>query len=497
MIGRMIDSIVGAFSPGGQLRRMYYRDMLTAEKKRQYGAAKTPKTSSGWHPIDANVNDLISSSSSIVRGRVRQLVRDFPYVARAVNVLTNFTVGTGITVQARVKKDGSLDRTVNQSIEDGFSRWEEKADVSGRLCFGELQELAKRNMVESGEYLFIKRYRKNKSSIIPYSLQAMEPDRLCSYTAKTTGQNAIHDGVEYNAATGEPLFYHFSEDGYIGKSFKVPASDVIHGFKTLRPGQLRGISIFTPIVLLSRDIDEFLSATLDRAKLSAKWLAFVRTDNAIQFQQGRGVKQEEYNRIEELENAIVEYLRPGESVEFANGTIPGETFDPYIRLILRMISVGCGVSYELVSGDYSGISYSNLRGIRNDLAKDIEPHQVDMVRHFCHPVYRDVLDRMVMGGAVKVPIGAYMKDPYVFQRAVWMPPGMESVDPLREGKAQVEQIQNLLRSPQETCRARGRDLENVLDELKEFKLMCQERDLDVQETSTAMAQNPAALGAEE
>ncbi len=496
MIGRMIDGIVGVFSPGHQLRRMYYRDILATEKKRQYAAAKTPKTSSGWHPLDTNVNDLISSSASTVRGRVRQLVRDFPYVARAANVIVNFTVGTGITVQARVKSDGKLARPVNQSIEDGFARWSDHADVSGRLCFGELQELAKRSLVETGEYIFIKRYS-GKRSIIPYALQAMEPDRLCTYGAKTTGSNAIHDGVEYDPSTGEALFYHFSDDGYAGKTFRVDARDVIHGFKTVRPGQLRGISIFTPIVLLSRDINEFMDATLDRAKLSAKWLAFVKSENPMQFQQARGVKTEEYSRIEELENALIEYLRPGESVEFANGTMPGETFDPYIRLILRMISVGAGVSYELVSGDYSGINYSGLRGIRNDLAKDIEPHQIDMVRHFCHPVYCDVLERLAMRGAVNVPFKAYTKDPYVFQRAAWMPPGAEYIDPLRESKAQVEQIRNLLRSPQEICRSRGRDLENVLDEAQEFKLMCQERGLEVKETSTALAQNPAALGAEE
>jgi lambda family phage portal protein len=496
MIGRMIDGLVGVFSPERQLKRAFYRNLIS-DRKRQYAAAKTPKTSDGWRPVDSGVNDLISSSSSVVRARVRQLVRDFPYFSRAVNVLTNLTVGSGITVQARVKKKDELNRAVNQSIEDGFNRWSDKADVSGKMCFFELTELAKRNMLETGEYLFIKRYRKKPGRIIPYALQAMEPERLASYGVKPTGANSLHDGVEYDTVTGEPLFYHFSANDYSGKPFRVDAKDVIHGFKTLRPGQVRGISMFTPVVLLSNDLADFMDATLERAKLAAKWLAFVKTDNAIQFQNARGVKQEEYKRIEDIENAIIEYLRPGESVEFGNGAMPGETFDPYITLILRMIAVGCGVSYELISGDYSGISYSTLRGIRNDLAKDLEPHQVDMVRHFCHPVYCDVLERLVMHGTVDVGFSAYLKDPYVFQRSVWMPPGMEAVDPLKESKANVDQVQNLLRSPQEICRSRGRDIEDVLDELKEFKRMCDDRGLESSKTSTAIAQNPASLGVEE
>ena len=162
-----------------------------------------------------------------------------------------------------------------------------------------------------------------------------------------------------------------------------------------------------------------------------------------------------------------------------------------------MMAVGCGISYELISGDHLGINYSNLRGIRNDLAKDIIPHQRDMVRHFCHPVFIDVLDWMVLNGSLKVNLPGYHNDPYVYQRSVWMPPGMESIDPLKESKANTDQVQNLLRSPQEICRGRGRDVEDVLDELKELKQMCTDRELETKSTSKAIAQNPASLGAGE
>lgn len=495
MIGRAIDRLVGVFSPDRELKRMAARELLSVAK-RQYAAAKTPKSSEGWMPVDFDVNTLISGSSSIVRGRVRQLTRDFPYFSRAVNVITNLTVGSGIVLQARVKNGDELNKPVNQAIEDGFSRWADKADVSGKLDFNELQELAKRNMLETGEYIFIKRYLKEPGRIIPYSLQAIEPERLASYGVTPTGKNVIHDGVEIDSTTGRPLFYHFSANNFSMKPFKVAASDVIHGFKTLRPGQVRGISMFTPVVLLAKDLSDFMDATLDRAKLAAKWLAFVKTANPLQFQAARGVKTEEYKRIEEIENTLIEYLRPGEEVEFSSGAMPGESFDPYVRLVLHMIAVGCGVSYELLSGDYSGISYSNLRGIRNDLAKDIVPHQTDMARHFCHPVFCDALEHMVVRGVLKVNLPGYFNDPYAYQRSLWTPPGMESIDPLKESKANTDQVQNLLRSPQEICRTRGRDLEDVLDEIKEFKQMCDDRGLEVKQTSKAIAQNPASLGVE-
>lgn len=246
-------------------------------------------------------------------------------------------------------------------------------------------------------------------------------------------------------------------------------------------------------MLLAHDLGDFMDATMDRAKLAAKWLAFITTSDLPGFQKmrGGGSRPSETKKIEELENGILEYLRPGEEVNFATSNQPGDSFEPYVNLILYMIAVGCGVPYELLSGNYNGISYSTLRGKRNDLVKDMEPHQMFEIRHFCQPVYKDVLEHMVMSGKISLP--GYFNNRWKYQRTLWMPPGMESVDPLKESKAHTEQIKSLTRSPQEVCMARGKSLEDVLDDFKVFKTMCESRGLTVEEGSTAMAQNPAKL----
>lgn len=495
MIGRAIDSVIGVFSPMSQHRRMVARAAIARE--RQYAAAKTPKTSSGWNPVDPDVNTLIATSSPMVRSRVRQLVRDFPYFSRAVNTLCTYTVGSGITLQCRVKNGDALDRKLNSSVEEDFERWSEKADVSGKLHFNELTDLAKRNELETGESIFVKRYKKGPGRIIPYSLQAMEPERLVTYGVKPREGNIIQDGIEIDSDTGEPKFYHFSSNDFSMKPVAVPASDVIHEFRTLRPGQVRGISSFTPVVLLANNLYEFMENTLDRSRLAANWLAFVKTPNPYGMQNQRGVTNENGKRIEEIENLIIEYLNPGEEIEFSNGSLPGETFEPYVKLVLHMVAVGTEVPYELLTEDSSGINYSTLRAKRNDFSKSIKPHQVRKVRHFCQPVFCDVLDSLVLNGRTKVPTVKYYKDPWTFRKNVWLAPGTDAIDPLKESKANTDQIKSLVRSPQEVCRERGRDLEDVLDELKEFFTMCKDRGLNPSEVSTAIASNPAVLGAEE
>jgi capsid protein len=95
--------------------------------------------------------------------------------------------------------------------------------------------------------------------------------------------------------------------------------------------------------------------------------------------------------------------------------------------------------------------------------------------------------------ARKINLPGYARDPFHYQKSAWIPPGVPSPDPLKEGKAYIDQIKNNLRSPQEAIAERGRDLEEVLDELAEAKKMAESRGLTLQEVSTSTANNPAAL----
>jgi len=269
---------------------------------------------------------------------------------------------------------------------------------------------------------------------------------------------------------------------------------VIHGFKTLRPGQLRGISPFTTAILLADDLHEYLNAEIDAAKLAAKYMAIIETPDAAAFQAMRGLDTSTGKPIEELENAIIEYLRPGEKINLQGHNRPGDSFVPFTKLILSMVAVSTGVTRELLTGDYDGINYSNLRGIRNDFMKSVAPLQQRHIRQFCQPVFRAFLESAVMSGRISLP--GYYTNPYPWQECTWQPPGVESIDPLREGKAHIDQISSLLRSPQEITASRGRDYEEVLNEIAEAKRMAESRGLYPADAKTALASNPSTVSPE-
>lgn len=495
MVGEALDKLIGVFSPTAQAKRTAARIML-----RQYAAAKTTRLTGNWNPVNQDVNLEVGSSNQIVRSRVRQLVRDFPYFARAVNVLVDFSVGTGLTFQARVKNaDGKLDKRINQRIEDAFSFWADEADIAGKLHFYEIMRLAKRQEVESGEFLIVKRWSDDKNRFSPFALQLYETDWLSTkfdtfygFTPPANGI-VIWQGIEYDYYTGKVLAYHFEDPhGWGNKTVRIPAENVIHGFDTLRPGQLRGMSPFAPAVLVAHDLGDYMDAEIDAAKMAAKWLAFIETPDIAGFQSLRAIQDPNSSqKIEEIENALIEYLRPGEKVNLASNNRPGSSFEPFTKLILRMVAISVGVSFELLTGDYQGLNYSVLRGIRNDLIKTFQPITKRHERQFCSPILRPALDAMVNSGNLSLP--GYFANPYRFLRCQWMPPGMPPVDPLKEGKANADAQVALLKSPQEIAAERGRDYEEILDEIEAAKAMQKKRGLEPEPVNTSTKNNPASI----
>ena len=110
-----LDRAIGFFVPRREIHHRLDRQALHTLRTEQYAAAKTTRLSGDWNPVDSNVNDIISASWASVTARTRQLVRDFPYFARAVDILVDYTVGSGILFQSRVRSsDGKLNKPLKR-----------------------------------------------------------------------------------------------------------------------------------------------------------------------------------------------------------------------------------------------------------------------------------------------------------------------------------------------------------------------------------------------
>jgi capsid protein len=265
---------------------------------------------------------------------------------------------------------------------------------------------------------------------------------------------------------------------------------VIHGYEVERPGQMRGISPIAASVMVAGNLNDLLQAELEAMRMASRYLAFVTNaarmpGQDIAPQRGNNKKK----NIEYFEHATIQYLPNGDDVRLVKIDRQSGTFEPYLNFNIRTFAIGCGLTFELVSGQYAGINYSNLRGIRLDLAMTLRPIQRNHINWLCTPAAEECFK------------AAALMDPEITRLAsrlrrdsfTWIPPGQESVDSLRDVKAVADEIRLGLTSPQEICAGKGRVLSEVLDEIAEAQKLAKERGMTLAAVKSNVKTNPAAL----
>lgn len=496
-----MDSLVGVFSPSRAEARQEAR--ARAAMYGRYAAAKVDGHGpAGLGALDRNPNNLIGAHAPILRERTRKLVRDFSLFARAVNAVVALTVGPGFSFQYKLRdQDGAPARAINAQVEEAWAEWSEDCDLAGEITFPEFEALARRQQVEAGEALAVMPIDPAAPGV-PLRLQMYEPDFLSGWGARPAGDVDIIQGLEVDRRTGRVLAYWFENPLKPLESKRIERADVVHYFQRLRPGQLRGVTPLAPAVLVAMDLGEYVGAEIEGAMLAARVFAVAESANPSQFAQARALGQatdsegKVKTRVREIGRHITEIIRPGEKYSLTAPNRPGAQFEPTANFLTRLIAVAADLSFELVSGNYNGLSFSNQKGVRSDLIMLALPAQQTMIRRWHMPIFRRWMDAAHLAGRLNLPNYWQLRRMY-WRQVRWGLPRIASTDVLRETKAMMDQIKAGLISPQEILASMGLDPEDTLKGIAEFQALAAELGvaLDWAKASTGLKQNPASLGA--
>ncbi len=126
MILNWLDRAVGYVSPAAGLRRVRNRYAMTA-LRRSYEGARLGRRTEGWVAAGTGANAEIGPALVRLRDRSRDLVRNNPYAAKAVQAVVSNLVGTGIMPRARASRQ--------KLVRDADSLWQrfaETADADGQ-----------------------------------------------------------------------------------------------------------------------------------------------------------------------------------------------------------------------------------------------------------------------------------------------------------------------------------------------------------------------------
>lgn len=432
-----------------------------------------------WGRSSAGPNTALYGSLSSLRSRSRELTRNNPLAENGVESWVANLIGTGITPRWQI--DPALGRSeLKERTHELWAEWADESDADGVCDFYGLQAMVARAMVESGEVLVRIRARRLEDDLpVPMQLQVIECDHLDeSYSTVSPNGNEIRMGIEFDRMGRRVAYWVFRS--HPGESFlldqgsseriRIPASEMLHIFRPLRPGQARGKPWLTSVILRLHELDQYEDAELVRKKTAAMFGGFIIesvSDTMDQPFLGRiGETDENENPVVHLEPGTFPTLPQGMDVKFSTPADVGGSYQVWIKQNLREIAAGLGITYEQLTGDLEGVNYSSIRAGLLEFRRRCEMLQWHtIIFQFCRPVARRWMDLAVASGALAIP--AYARDRRRYMKIDWRPQGWPWVDPEKDLKAAQLAVRSGFTSRSAVIAEQGYDAETVDRQIKE------------------------------
>jgi lambda family phage portal protein len=436
----------------------------------------------GWNPGLTGPNSALIYAADTIRARCRDMIRKNPWAVSAVLKSTSNVVGAGIKPQSQAPG------VYKEKIQDLWNDSYPELDAAGRCDFYGLEALAWRSVLEGGECFIRMRPRLPQDRLaVPIQLQVLEAEHLPEYYNMQLENGAVvRAGIEFDAnirdARNAYWLYRehpgdralFLSDNLI--PIRVPAfvngvANVIHIYPLLRPGQMRGLPWLTPVLARLYEIDQCEDAELVNRKIQNLFGAFVKKNSPEDSVLGEDTDNNRGATTDlELQPGTFQVLLPGEDLVFADPKGNAASAEMFIRVALRAIAAGLGLTYEQLTGDMTGVNYSSARVALLEFRRLCEQYQRQvMIFQFCQPFWNAWLDAAVIGGALTLP--GYAQNPRPYRRVDWHPPRWDWVSPKDDIAAERAMVEACFKSPQRVINEMGDDLEQVYQEIGQAQVV--------------------------
>ncbi|OAI73579.1 portal protein, partial [Ralstonia solanacearum] len=334
------------------------------------------------------------ASGEDLRIRSRDLVRRNAWAQAGIEAFVANAVGTGIKPQSL-----SGDDAFKADLQALWRDWTAEADAAGQTDFYGLQALACRAMLEGGECLIRLRPRREDDGLsVPLQLQLLEAEHLpMTLNVDLPSGTVVRSGIEFDNL-GRRVAYHLyrshPDDGRLAPmsgqggldTVRVDASEIIHLYRVLRPGQIRGEPWLSRALVKLNELDQYDDAELVRKKTAAMFAGFVTRQSPEDNLMGEGLPDEAGISLLGLEPGTLQILEPGEDIKFSDPADVGGSYGEFLRTQFRAVAAALGITYEQLTGDLSGVNYSSIRAGLLEFRRRCEMVQHSVLVHqMCRP----------------------------------------------------------------------------------------------------------------
>lgn len=454
--------------------------------KRLYEGAKLSRLTADWLAGGTSADAEIRSSMVRLRNRARQVIRDSDHAKAAIRTIKNNVISTGIKMQMQVMMQRAKrardskprqDDLTNSRIERAWAAWcaAEVCHTGGTLAFQDIEELVITGPAECGEILVRLVPQAFGGGRAPLALELIEADQLdetIDGVSNVPGQQVTGGEWRLGVHVDEwrrPVEYAFltrhpgdnRNGAAVGQRVIVPAEQIIHVFIPDRPGQSRGVTWFASALKQLHHLVGYQEAEVVRARAASSLMGFITTDSGAGEELGEEVVDGEH--VTTFEAGVYKTLFPGQSVTVPDLHSPDGQFEPFVRVMLRGMAAGLGVSYESISRDFSQTNYSSSRLAILEDRENWRALQQRVIRMFHQRVFKAWLRAAVGSGELSLP--GYQQEPERFESAVkWVARGWEWVDPEKEGKAYQMAVRNGFMTQAEVVMSRGGDYHEFIQQ---------------------------------
>lgn len=396
---------------------------------RAYAAAATSRLLGPWSGTSQSANKATRYQAHVIRHRARELRENSPLIARYARLVRDNIVGPdGPTLQAVVP---STRRENNQAaaddIETAWYDWAMAATPDGRPLVDVLGDVAESWKIE-GEGLL---------ELIPdwdapcgLWVLPLDPDLLdhTLNTERTARGTAIVQGIEYDARGRVVAFHLWDRHPSEGRGFRrpVPPERLLYIAERHRPQQARGVSRLASVMTTDEHLARLSEALVVLNRVTAAKMGVLTQDETAAELEG------EDGAPPEIEQAPGEWwvLPKGYKADMLDPGQPTAEFDAFQRYLTQLIATGLGVSYEALSGNYKGATYSSAR---QALLVERDGWMADQARFIACimvPLYREWLRFAQLRRVFALP--ANLTPRTVAARSVFHPRRWPWVDPAKD-----------------------------------------------------------------
>ncbi len=462
--------------------RRFFPGKAKKTQIRRFQAARIDRLSADWIATYASINEELRGDLDRLRARGRELRNNNDYARKFCGMVETGMVGpAGFVMQARSENaPGKADKLANDAIEAGFVRWQAVCDVTGRQSLRDMCETIVGGLPSDGEFLIRLVRGPDAGNEFNFALQLIDVDRIdTTYNGvePSTG-NTVIMGVEVNAyrrLVAIHIFEAHPNDGMrtSRKRVRLPAEDVIHGFKVERAEQVRGIPWMAPGMLSLHHLGGFMLAAVLAAEHGANHFGFFTQSQDAQsgvLPVGQHEDGEDGGvPITTSQPGVYDTLPPGYDFKPHESKYPNEVFGPFVKTALQRVASGWRVSYHSLANDLEGVNFSSIRSGTLDERDRWASDQQWFIDVLLKRIRSEWLVMSLLSNAITMPNGSPLPASKVAKFAPhdWIGRRWEWVDPQKDMNARIACVSAGLVAPQDLSAQMGRDFYDTMVKIKE------------------------------